>query len=137
VSYLLDTNIICETVKLRPNTRVLKWLDGIPSEKLYVSVLTIGEIKKGIELLDDDKKRNELEKWLEHSVYSWFGNNLLSINLEVAEKWGYLNATNKQLLPSIDGLIAATALTYNLKLVTRNEKDFLIKGLEIVNPFSS
>jgi len=135
MSYLLDTNIISETIKPIPNPNVLQWLDGIPSENLYISVLTIGEIKKGVELLENSNRKNILIKWLEHDLAKWFENNILEINLEVAERWGYLSAISKKTTHTIDTFIAATALTYNLKLVTRNEKDFEIFGLEIINPF--
>jgi predicted nucleic acid-binding protein len=136
MSYLLDTNIISETTKLNPNKNLMLWLDKVPPKKLYVSVLTIGEIKQGIEKLSQSKKKNELLKWLEFSFQPWLGKNLLDIDKVVAERWGYINGISKKTLSTVDSLIGATALTHNLKLVTRNEKDFSIEGLEIINPFS-
>lgn len=135
MSYLLDTNIISETVKTIPNLNVMKWLETIPSEDIFISVITIGEIKKGIELLEQSKRKALLIKWLEYDLPNWFAENILVIDKQVAEKWGYLSATYGSRLPAIDGLIAATALSYNLKLVTRNEKDFQIANLEVINPF--
>jgi predicted nucleic acid-binding protein len=135
MSYLLDTNIISETTKLSPNKNLMLWLNKVPQEQFYVSVLTIGELKQGIEKLPQSKKKNELLKWLEFSFEPWLGKNLLNIDKAVAERWGYINATNKKTLSTIDCLIGATALTHNLKLVTRNEKDFSIEGLEVINPF--
>lgn len=135
MSYLLDTNIITETTKQRPHKNVLEWLDAVPSEEIFVSVLTLGEIKQGIEKLPSSKKKNELKNWFKMSFLTWFGNNILNIDKDVAEKWGYIKATHKKTLPAIDSLIAATALTFNLKLVTRNEKDFELGNLEVFNPF--
>lgn len=136
MSYLLDTNIISETAKTNPNKSVINWLNQIPSEDLFISVLTIGEIKQGVEKLAHGKKRNELLHWVEFSLHQWFGMNSLPITKEVAERWGFLNAHHKKTLPTIDSLLAATALTHNLKLVTRNKKDFIVEGLEVINPFA-
>lgn len=135
MSYLLDTNIISEVLRKKPNGRVMAWLEAVPSPQLYLSVLTLGEIRKGIEKLEESKRKTNLTLWLEQELINWFGDNILSIDQAVAERWGYLSATNKQPLPVIDGLLAATALTNNLKMVTRNTKDFKCDGLEVINPF--
>lgn len=136
MSYLLDTNVISETTKQKPNRNLMQWLEKIPNDELYISVLTISEIKQGIERLEAGKKRNELTVWFEHAFFEWFGSNVLDIDRAVTEKWGHINATQKKSLSAIDALIGATAISHNLKLVTRNEKDFAIPGLEIINPFS-
>ncbi len=135
MSYLLDTNIISEIWRTAPNADVLQWLKAAPSQKLFLSVLSLGEIRRGVELLKDGKKRNELLSWLENELPSKFGQNILAIDIAVADRWGYLTATVKRTLPAVDGLLAATALVHNLKIVTRNEKDFSIAGLEVINPF--
>ena len=136
MNYLLDTNILSETVRPHPNTGVKKWLQEIPSEALCISVLTIGEIRRGIEKLGDSKRKNHLIAWLEYDLPKWFGINILPVNLDVAERWGYITSTvNQHSLFAIDTLLAATALTHNLKMVTRNIKDFDIPGLEVINPF--
>lgn len=137
MKYLLDTNIVSEMVRPKPNINVQKWLDEIPSESLFISVLTLGEIRRGIEKLEDTKRKNYLVLWLEQELPQWFGKNILPIDQEIAERWGYLTSVlNKNNhLNAIDTLLAATALANNLKMVTRNVKDFNIQGLEVINPF--
>lgn len=135
MSYLLDTNILSETLRTKPNTQVINFLNMIPSEALFISVLTLGEIRKGIEKLESSKRKSRLIVWLEEDLSNWFGSQVLSITQEVADRWGYLSAHTLRPLPAIDGLLAATALAHNLKMVTRNTKDFDIPGLEVVNPF--
>ena len=134
MKYLLDTNILSETVRAKPDRGVKNWLQEVPSEALYISVLTMGEIRRGIEKLGDSKRKSHLITWLEHDLPKWFGSNVLPISLEVAERWGYITSTVHSLV-AVDTLLAATALTHNLKMVTRNIKDFKIPGLEIINPF--
>lgn len=136
MSYLIDTNVISEVFKKTPDTQVLKWFESIPSSSLYLSVITFGEIRKGIEKLDYTEKKITLLAWLEHELPAWFEERVLTINIEVADRWGYLLSTANKPIPAIDSLIAATALTHNLKLVTRNIKDFInIPGLETINPW--
>ncbi|MCE3232514.1 MAG: VapC toxin family domain ribonuclease [Rickettsiaceae bacterium] len=135
MKYMLDTNVLSETIKDKPNEHVINWLESIPQERFYISVLTFGEIRKGIEMLSEGKRRIKLLNWLETQMYSWFNSRVVAIDAEVAEKWGYLAAINRS-LPAIDGLIAATSIVHNLTLVTRNENDFVnIPGLEILNPW--
>ena len=134
MSYLIDTNIISETIKTTPNKGVLKWFNSTPSYALFISVITIGEIRKGIEIVKNDTKKSELVSWLDFELRPWFGNNIISIDQSIAERWGYISANTK--VPAIDGLIAATAMVSNLTLVTRNTKDFIIPGLEVINPFT-
>lgn len=135
MSYLLDTNVLSETFKEKPNQQVIDWYNVVPSDALFISVLTLGEIRKGIERLSIGKRKNELILWLDHHLPLWFDNRILSITQEVSDRWGYLCAHCKKTLPAIDGLLASTALTHNLKLVTRNVKDFDLPGLEVINPF--
>ncbi len=134
MKYLLDTNIISEIRKKKAEPKVLEWIDSISSENLYTSVLTIGEIKNGIERVKDTKKKNQLTLWLDQELRPWFGENILAIDIEIAEKWGQISTGPT--LPAIDSLIAATALAKNLILVTRNSKDFAIPGLKLLNPFT-
>ena len=124
MSYLLDTNIVSETVRRNPNKAVIAWLDQLPGEALYVSVLTLGEIRKGIEALADRRRRERLRLWLEHELTAWFEGRVLSIDLAVADRWGRLLAEVGRPVPTIDSLLAATALHHELRLVTRNSGDF-------------
>jgi toxin FitB len=135
MSYLLDTNIISETVRRSPNEAVIAWLDQIPGEALFVSVLTIGEIRKGIESLSDRRRREKLRLWLEHELPAWFEGRVLPVDIAVADRWGRLLAEIGRAVPTIDSLLAATALHHELRLVTRNTGDFNFPGLQVINPF--
>ena len=137
MKYLLDTNIVSETIRPYPNKNVQQWLSEVPSGLLFISVFTLGEIRRGIEKITDSKRKNHLLLWLEQELPNWFGENVLPINQEVAERWGYLTSilTQQHQLTAIDTLLAATALAHNLKMVTRNIKDFDVPGLEVLNPF--
>ena len=135
MSYLLDTNIVSETVRRNPNKTVIAWLDPLPAEALFVSVLTLGEIRKGIEALTDKRRREKLRLWLEHELPAWFEGRVLPVDLAVADRWGRLLAEAGRPVPSIDSLLAATALHHELRLVTRNAGDFDYPGLQVINPF--
>jgi hypothetical protein len=137
MGYLIDTNIISEAVRRQPNKTVVGWLDGIPPAALFVSVLTLGEIRKGIEVLSDGKRRERLRLWLEQELPAWFEGRVLPIDLAVADRWGRLVAEVGRPVPSIDSLLAATALHYELRLVTRNATDFDYPGLEVINPWQN
>lgn len=135
MKYLLDTNVISETIRKNPNIHVKDWFQTIPSNQLYVSVLSLGEIRRGIEKLSDQPRKDFMTAWLENDLAFWLGDHVVSISSEVADKWGYLTAMAT--LPAIDSLLAATALVYNMKVVTRNVMDFKqVAGLEIINPWS-
>jgi len=136
MSYLLDTNIISETVRRLPSKKVITWLENIPSDALYVSVLTFGEIRKGVDSLADEKRREKLRLWLEHELPAWFEGRVLPVDLAVAERWGRLLAEVGRSVPTTDSLLAATALHHELRLVTRNDGDFDYPGLEVIDPFS-
>jgi predicted nucleic acid-binding protein len=135
MSYLLDTNVISETLRRQQDTLVIRWLEQVPAEALFVSVLTLGEIRKGIERLPDKKRREKLRLWLEHELPAWFEGRVLPIDLAVADRWGRLLAETGRPAPAIDSLLAATAVHYELRLVTRNSRDFDYPGLEVINPW--
>lgn len=137
MNYLLDTNILSELVALQPNESVLKWLGAVPDRAMYISVLTLGEIRKGIEKIAEGKRKQKLKLWLEHELPEWFEDRVLSIDRAVADKWGYLHAQQKRSVPVVDCLLAATAVHYDLCLVTRNVRDFHSFPVEIVNPWST
>jgi toxin FitB len=135
MSYLLATNVISELVKSKPNQKVISWFTSVADNDLYLSVLTMGEIRNGIERLSEPKRKDKLLQWLEHDLPNWFENRLIPIDNHIADRWGRLLALNTNTIPAIDSLIAATALTYDLKLVTRNGKDFNFPFLEIIDPW--
>ena len=125
--FLLDTNVISELVKAKPEPKVTNWIDSVDENLLYLSVLTLGEIRKGIALLRDAPRRVALEAWLNSDLALRFAERILSIDRAVADRWGQLAADAAEArtpLPVIDGLLAATALHQNMTLVTRNTKDF-------------
>lgn len=135
MSYLLDTNVISELVRSNPNKNVLKWFEAMPNETLHISVLTLGEVRKGIEGIKEVTRREKLRLWLEIELPEWFENRILTINIEVADRWARLQSEMKRPIPAIDSLLAATALHYDLRLVSRNECDFQYPFLQVINPF--
>jgi toxin FitB len=140
--FLLDTNVISEFARAdnQPDERVRRWLEQAEPESLYVSVLTFGEIRRGIERLPQGKRRSALEIWLEQELHEWFANRVLSIDDAIANRWGILAAKAQQkgrTLAIIDGLLSATALQHRLTVVTRNSADFLRTGASVLNPWQS
>lgn len=132
--YLLDTNIISETAKGSPNQKVLSWFRSIDILHFSLSVLTLGEIRKGAEKLKDTSRKQKIVKWLEVDLPETFCGRIIDIDQKVADKWGYISHFSN--VPAVDGLIAASAMAHNQKLVTRNTKDFKnIEGLELINPW--
>ena len=137
MNYLIDTNVISELVSSRPNSNVITWLAQIPIEAIFLSVITIGEIRKGVEKVKDNKRKAKLLIWLEHDLVKMFDERILAISVNVADRWGRLQCQVTKTLPAIDSLIAATALHYDMTLVTRNTVDFSdCPGLEIINPWN-
>jgi len=139
VKYLLDTCVISELVKPSPNPMVLDWLHDIPSERLFLSVITIGEIRKGLTKLPNSKRKDRLTEWL-NSLLEDYQDRIYSIDLAVAENWGVMQGkaeTSGMPMSSMDSLIAAIAYTHNLILVTRNVIDFKATNLPVNNPWES
>ncbi|SRR5579883_431693 len=139
MKYLLDTCLISELVAKQPNQQVLDWLDAQVPETLYLSVITIGEIAKGISKLTSSKRKESLLTWLNETLPNRFENRILSIDASTMVLWGNLVGQLELLgrpLPVMDSLIAAIALQNSLSLVTRNENDFAQTGVVIVNPWS-
>ena len=135
MSYLLDTNIISELTKKVPTASVVEWLAQCEPDELYISVLSMGEIRKGVTKMTDMKRQMTLLRFLEHDMQTWFGDRVLAIDLAVANTWGRLCGQIKNPVPAIDSLIAATAVSRQLTLVTRNIKDFSGYGLALINHF--
>lgn len=136
--FLLDTNVISELVKRRPETKVTTWISAVDEDLLYLSVLTLGEIRKGIASLPASRRRASLEAWLDHDLALRFSGRILPIAHAVADRWGRISAevaARKMVLPVIDGLLAATAVHHNLTLVTRNSSDIEPTGVPVFNPW--
>ena len=136
--YLLDTNVVSELTKLQPDSRVVKWIHAADEELLHLSVLTIGEVRNGIDLLPRSNKRSLLESWLANDLVLRFQGRILGVTLDIAERWGMISAqarTSGTQLAVVDGLMAATALHHNLTLVTRNIKDVQVAGITTLNPW--
>ena len=134
MSYLVDTNVVSEARRPDGNPRVKAWLASVPADDLYVSVLLIGEVRRGIERLRrrDTQQAAALETWL-RTLQQAYVDRILPITAEIAEEWGHLNVPNP--VPAIDGLMAATARVHGLTLVTRNTADFTPTGVRLLNPF--
>lgn len=137
MSYLIDTNVLSELRRKSPDPGVVNWFSQRPPATLHLSVLTLGEIRKGIEGIGDDTRRQSLIDWLETDLPAFFTGRILSVDGAVADRWGRLIAATGRLLPAIDGLLAATALEHDLVLVTRNVKDFAGLPVQIFNPWST
>jgi predicted nucleic acid-binding protein len=136
--FLLDTNIPSEFRNPRPAPQVVQWLDSIAEDSVFISVVTLGEIRKGCELLEVGKRREGLERWLEVEVRAWFQDRILPVTESIAERWGRLEAKRRRLgqpLNTADGQIAATALEHGLTLATRNLNDFRDLGVTLFNPW--
>jgi predicted nucleic acid-binding protein len=140
LKYLLDTCIISELIKLSPSESVIEWINNIPEDNLYLSVVTIGEIQKGITKLADSKKKLNLQSWLDNDLFNRFSTKIISLDKDICLTWGIITANAEKRgkkLASIDSLIAATAIKMNLTLVTRNTSDMIESGANILDPFIS
>jgi len=136
--FLLDTNIISELVKPKPEANVTEWIENTDESLLYLSVLTLGEIRRGIAALPQSRRRATLEAWLDKDLRARFDGRILVIDQEVADRWGLLTAAARNsgiVLPVIDGLLAATALEHNLTLVTRDSGQIPSMGVAVFNPW--
>jgi predicted nucleic acid-binding protein len=137
--YLLDTNAISELAKPRPNRGLLQWLRAVPEYRLYLSVLTIGELLFGIDRLPESKKKSDLWKWLSSDLVARFGERIVTVDFDAAHRWGRLEGEARAkgtALAVIDALMAATALRHGLVIVTRNTKDFTSLPVRVENPWT-
>jgi predicted nucleic acid-binding protein len=140
VNVLIDTCVISELIRPKPSPRVMTWLDGIPEERIHLSVITLGELRKGILRLDDAKKARRLQAWLDNDVRRRFQGRLLDVDADVALAWGRICAEAERggyPRPVMGGLLAATALVHGLTLVTRNTSDFSHTRVEVFNPWET
>jgi toxin FitB len=136
--FLLDTNVISELVRRQPDPRVVAWVTGTDETLFFLSVLTLGEIRKGIAGVSDGTRRVKLEAWLDGELAVRFSGRVLPIDAAIADRWGRLSGMMalKSSLPVVDGLLAATAMHHNLTLVTRNVKDVAGTGVDVFNPWT-
>ncbi len=135
---LLDTCVISELVSKKPNPKVVEFVDLLDPEDVYLSVITIGEIVKGIEKLPKSRRKTDLQNWLRDDLLIRFEGNIVALDTDVLIEWGALTTqleSSGKTMPAIDSLIAATALAKKMTLVTRNVGDFEGTGVEIVNPW--
>jgi toxin FitB len=138
-AFLLDTNVISELTKPKAEPKVTTWIDATDEELLFLSVLTLGEIRKGVVLLPRSPRRRTLETWLSNDLPLRFSGRILNIDQEVADRWGHLSGLTSARgvnVTVIDGLLAASAIQHNLTLVTRNTKDVAATGVSLFNPWT-
>ena len=138
MTFLLDTCVISELVAKQPNLHVVQWVASIDEDKLFLSAITIGEIKRGIEKLADSSRKSALAEWLEGDLLIRFIDRILPIDVPVMLVWGQLTADLEKQgrrMPAIDSIVAATCLHGKLDLVTRNESDFAHSGVTVINPW--
>jgi predicted nucleic acid-binding protein len=135
VSYLLDTNVVSELRRKAPDANVSEWLRQRPATSLYLSVLTLGEIRKGVDQLVDPVRRLALQDWLQTELPAWFAGRILNVDAKVTACWGGLLARAGPPVPAIDSLLAATAQAHGLTLVTRNVRDVADLGVATINPW--
>ena len=138
--FLLDTNIPSEIIRSRPDSRVNDWIRAQDDETLHLSVITVGELRKGLTTMPESKRRSQLQEWLETDLLPLFAGRILPITQPIADRWGVLSG-KRQLagrpLSMADGLIAATALEHGLTLVTRNVRDCEDLSVTIFNPWAA
>lgn len=140
MSFLLDTNAISEWVKPRPDPGVVRWFDQVDEDRTYLSVITLGELRKGINRLTNGRRRDRLDRWLTDELPDRFGNRILPIDTAIADQWGQLLAHTETAGTPINGtdaLIAATALAHRLQVVTRNVTHFQPADVDILCPWQT
>jgi len=138
VSYLLDTNVVSEWVKPRPDPHLGMWLDEVNDEQVFLSVVSLAEIRRGIELMAVGTRRDRLAGWLSNELPERFERRVLSIDAAIADAWGVIMARARRDgigLDTMDAFLAATADVYGMTLVTRNTSDFVRLGVVLLNPW--
>lgn len=136
-AYLLDTNVVSEWTKPRPDPAVVRWLDDVDEERVHLSALTVGELREGVDRLAPGRRRERLDHWLAVDLVDRFAGRILGVDASVARRWGALRAAagrSGRSLPIVDSLLAATAIEHGLAVVTRNVRDFAGIGVALVDP---
>lgn len=140
MKYLLDTCVISEALKPKPNENVIAWMQNQHESSLYLSVITFGEIEKGIEKSVDETRKRKLKLWVEEDLKQRFEGRIIPIDMTVATKWGEVQGNCEQRgkpMSAIDGLIAVTGLVHNCIVVTRNVSDMQQSSVELLNPWDT
>jgi predicted nucleic acid-binding protein len=138
VSFLIDTNVVSEWVARRPNPLVVSWLAEVDEDRVFISVMSFAEIRRGIELLASGRRREQLTAWLDHELPTRFEARILPIDRRAAEHWGVIMVRGQKAGVSpglMDAFFAATAELHQLTLVTRNTRDFRGLGIPLLNPW--
>ena len=138
MNYLLDTCVLSEFTRRKPEPKVIRWMESIDEEMLYLSAITIGEIQRGIERLPESARKTELLVWLNNRLVERFSGRILPLDAQAMLLWGSLTArmeASGQPMPVMDLLIVATALQHNLVIATRNVADYLPCGVQLINPW--
>jgi toxin FitB len=138
LNYLLDTNVVSEWVKPRPDVNVVEWLADADEDRIFLSVITFGEIRQAVEQMPAGRRRDSLKSWLQDELPARFEGRILMIDLFVAETWGAIMARCSEMgisLGVMDAFFAATARAHGLTLVTRNTKHFEKVGIPLLNPW--
>jgi predicted nucleic acid-binding protein len=140
VSFLLDTNVVSEFMKLKPDQNVLHWLAKADEDVTFMSVVSLAELRLGIELLDAGRRKTALHSWLSEHLLERFAGRIVAIDSVIADRWGRLSAAARRRgisLQVMDGFIAATALVHSHAVVTRNIRDFHRLDVAVVNPWQA
>ena len=140
MKYLIDTCVIAELIKPKPEKNVVHWLKLQNENQLYISVLTLGEISKGIEKVNNKERKKKLHLWVEDDLRQRFNGRILPVNDQVAMVWGQVQGKAESIgkgMPAVDGLIAATGLVFNMVVVTRNVSDMEASGVALLNPWNT
>lgn len=138
MSFLLDTNVVSEWVKPQPHPHVVAWLRAVDEDRVFLSVASLAEIRRGVELMSPGRRRDRLVSWLTEDLPARFAGRILDIDGRIADAWGIIMARGKKagVSPGIlDAFFAATAEVHGLTLVTRNVSDFLKLGIPLLNPW--
>ncbi len=139
MNYLLDTCVLCEPARKTPSEAVIRWMNAQEEDIMYISVLSLGEIAKGVAKMPRSKKQIRLEMWLGKDLPARFDGRILDITTEICLKWGEMSAeqeTKGYKAPVIDGLLAATAAVHSLTMVTRDITHFRTDYVPVLNPWT-
>jgi len=140
VNFLLDTNVVSEWTKPRPDPQVVAWLAAVDEDRLLLSVITLAELRNGVASLPPSRRREQLDTWLSYELRDRFAGRLLPIDAAIADQWGSITAAAKAMgrtIHAMDALLAASAFVHELTLVTRDQSDFEGVGIALFCPWSS